>query len=101
MFLALRYMLIRPKTALFEPNRRKFQDNVTTLGLIIMMPLKMKELRKSPDGKNFLSIMETISKFYSKYSSTNLQEEFWNAELTHKDRVLIDEPIKIVYFYGP
>ena len=44
----------------------------------------MKELRKSPDGKNFLSIMETISKFYSKYSETNLHEEFWNAELTHK-----------------
>ena len=65
-----------------------------------MMPLKMKELRKSPDGKNFLSIMETISKFYSKYSSTNLQEEFWNAELTHKDKVLIGQPMKSGLEFG-
>ena len=53
----------------------------TLTGLIVMMPLKIKELRKVPEPKYYLSILNTISVFYTKNAEAGLHEEFWSAEL--------------------
>ena len=49
--------------------------------LIVLMPLKIKELRKAPEPGFYLSFLQAISAFYLTNGEKSLHDEFWQAEL--------------------
>ena len=63
--------------------------------LIVLMPLKIKELRKAPEPAFYLSFLQAISAFYQTNGDKSLHDEFWQAELnenqsTHRSLALHD-----------
>ena len=70
------------------------QTHKLVTDLIILMPLKIKELRKMSDACQWISLANFISEFYGAMSVLNLHQEFWNAALqlksTHRCLALHD-----------
>ena len=70
------------------------QTHKLVTDLIILMPLKIKELRKMSDASQWISLANFISEFYGATAELNLHQEFWNAALqvksTHRCLALHD-----------
>ena len=52
--------------------------------MIILMPLKIKELRKMSDATHWISLAKLITQFYTTASGLGLHNEFWNAAVSQK-----------------
>ena len=52
--------------------------------MIILMPLKIKELRKMSDATHWISLAKLLTQFYTTAAGLQLHHEFWNAAMSQK-----------------